>query len=169
MPEGEPKEFNLTQALNKLLDFQAKQESDSVDTILMLSLLNLLGIIGLINKQVSPAVVPQTGTINPLISMLSSILAGQQQERGNTGAGPGKSQLNPAMLLNLLGSLAGKAPDSSSLLKMFSSMVEGFQGSPGGSGEQQETSKNTTPPKKQGVVKELLPGPIKWDSRLGTG
>ena len=51
MPGEGSKGYHLEQVLYKLLDFQSGQETESADTMLMLSLLNLLGIVSLMNKQ----------------------------------------------------------------------------------------------------------------------
>jgi len=170
MPGEGSKGYHLEQVLYKLLDFQSGQETESADTMLMLSLLNLLGIVSLMNKQLNAVAVPQLGANNPLMGMLANMLAGQQQQPGERGAenASGGPPFNPAMLMNLLNPQEGRMPDSPMLLKMLGSMMSGSFRPPASSGvqEQQATGENTAPGRAKEVRKTNVPA---WDSRLGAG
>lgn len=160
MPGEGLKGYHLEQVLYKLLDFQSEQETESADTMLMLSLLNLLGIVSLMNKQLNTVVFSQPGANNPVMEMLANMLAGQQQpgERDAENA-PGGMPFNPAMLMNLLNPQEGKMPDHSMLLKMLGSMMSGPLRPPA-------AGESTVPGRAKEMRKTNVPA---WDSRLGTG
>jgi len=172
MSEGSINSHNLEHVLYKILDLQSKPEtSNPSDTMLMLSLLNLLGIVSLLNKQSSPAASTQAAGINPLANMLGSMLGGRQQKAGeeNTGSAQGGLPFNPAALLSMISPQAGNQVDPAMLLKLLGGLLK--------SAPQPDEKPRPAEPKavvespqagKAAEVKRRNSIPS-WDSRLGTG
>ncbi len=166
--------FYLEEVLDKLLDFQARQGAESIDSMLMLSLVNLLGIVSLLNKQSGTAAAQAPGGMNHLVGTLLNMLSGQpQQQARGAESGPAPGVLNPAALMNLLSPQPGKAPDPAALFKMLSSLMGALHAKPpepAGAQEQQEQKDKVRAegfgPEKVKEIKKT-PGPLKWDARLG--
>lgn len=172
MSEESIKSHNLEHVLYKILELQSKPETGSPgDTMLMLSLLNLLGIVSLLNKQSFPAASTQASGINPLVGMLGGMLGGQQKAGGeNAGSRQGGGlPLNAAALLNLISPQAGNQVDPALLLKLLGGLLKSVpqpdeKSRPGESKAVVESPQNS----KAAEVKKRNTIPS-WDSRLGAG
>ncbi|MFA5384101.1 MAG: hypothetical protein WC364_05475 [Eubacteriales bacterium] len=163
---------NLEHVLYKILELQSKPETGSPgDTMLMLSLLNLLGIVSLLNKQSFPVASNQSAGINPLVGMLGSMLGGRQQKAGeeSTGSGQGGLPFNPAALLNMVSPQAGNQVDPALLLKLLGGLLKSAP----------QSDEKSKPGESKAVVDSPQAGKAaevkrrntipSWDSRLGAG
>ncbi len=172
MSEESINSHSLEHALYKILELQSKPDaSNPDDMMLMLSLLNLLGIVSLLNKQSSPAAPNQLASINPLVGMLGSMLGGGQQKTGekNTGGAQGGLPFNPAALLNMVNLQTGNQMDPALLLKLLGGLLKSApqpdqKSKPGESKVVVENPQagKTTEVKRRNTIPS-------WDSRLGAG
>lgn len=158
----------LESILFRLMDYQAKEGTDKVDTMIMASLVNLLGIVNVMNKvSLQGAPVSRSPAEDPMIMTLLQMLA---QGQGGAGGGAG---LNPAILMSLLGS-RGQRPENALLLGLLSSMMQPPPGPPQRPGyERQEyrdrPAAGERPVENLGGPREIKrqEGHLSWDRRLG--
>lgn len=176
MTGEEPGGVNLENVVFRLMEYQPGENNDKTDTMVMISLVNLLGIISVMNKQSLPAAGPRTAAEDPLLPVLMSMLAQNQQPSRGGGPGPG---INPALLMSLLGS-KGQRPENALLLGLLSSMMQQPQGPPQPyqsrdrekdrdwgreSSHRSGTRENIHEP--DGMETEKNGRPLSWDRRLG--
>ncbi|MFZ5646207.1 MAG: hypothetical protein ACOY30_01140 [Bacillota bacterium] len=161
---------NLEGVLFRLMDYQSREDTDKVDTMIMASLVNLLGIVSVMNKMsLVGAPVSRNRSEDPVIMTLLQMLAqGQGQHPGAPGGAPG---INPALLLSLLGS-RGQRPENALLLSLLSSMMQPPPGPPHQpENQRQETQTrpagNERTPESAPRETRKIGGHLSWDRRLG--
>ncbi|MFZ5642758.1 MAG: hypothetical protein ACOY46_04100 [Bacillota bacterium] len=168
MNKEEPVAANLESVMYRLMEYDTKEGSDKLDTMIMVSLVNLLGIISVMNKQSPFEPGSRPAAEDPLMPVLMGMLA--QGPQGQRGGAPG---INPAMLMSLLGS-RGQRPENALMLALLSSFMQPpgppAQQTPGEERERQgghsrSGSGNST----VNYVKEAgkQERQLSWDMRLG--
>ncbi|HBV99256.1 MAG: hypothetical protein JL50_06630 [Peptococcaceae bacterium BICA1-7] len=170
MTGKEPGGVNLESVMNRLMEYQPGENTDKTDTMIMLSLVNLLGIISVMNKQSLPEPSSRPAREDPMLPILMSMLAQNQQQPSREGPGGG---MNPALLMSLLGS-KGQKPENALLLGLLSSMMQPPPSPPQQKGWERERRESSSRPVSREKSSEESAGDsdkqdrrLSWDRRLG--
>jgi len=166
-------ESKLENVMFRLMDQKSGENTDYIDTMIMISLVNLLGIISAMNKQDLTRQAARSADEDQMISTLLSMLAQGQTQQG--GQGGGMQGITPALLMSLLGS-RGQRPENAVLLALLSSLMQQQPGPqryqerdrPQHSFSPPVRSKKTSEESQKAREKEIRmeSNPNPWDRRL---
>lgn len=158
----------LEGVLFRLMEYQSKENTDKVDTMIMVSLVNLLGIVNVMNKaSLRGSPVSRNAFEDPMLMSLLQMLTQGQGQQGARGGPPG---INPALLLSLLGS-RGQGPENALLLALLSSLMQPPPVPPPQPAHERPEVRESPPCQKkvESGARETKnrSGHLSWDRRLG--